>query len=103
MKPTPICITKQKFRFENEGERDFEKKMTDEIPHTNLCYVFLHCLMLLSLSVPFFFFSLYVFVVCVYLLSLYVFAFLFSFFMCVPLQFIEELRSSFPLFLLLTD
>ena len=40
MKPNPICFPKQKFRFENEGERDFEKKRTDEIPYTNLCSLF---------------------------------------------------------------
>ena len=42
MKPDPICITKQKFIFKNmrerERERDLEKKGTDEIPYTNLCY-----------------------------------------------------------------
>ena len=35
MKPNPICITKQKLLFENEGERererDIEKKGTSEI------------------------------------------------------------------------
>ena len=31
MKLDPICITKQKFRFENEGERDLEKKGTDDV------------------------------------------------------------------------
>ena len=52
------------------------------------------------------FYSLFVFAVCVYLLSFCVsaFFFLFFFFFCTcPLQFIEELRSSFPLLLLLPD
>ena len=40
MKLNPICFPKQEFRFENEGERDFEKERTDEIPYTNLCSLF---------------------------------------------------------------
>ena len=36
MKLDPICIMKQKIIFENEGERDFEKKRTNDIPYTNL-------------------------------------------------------------------
>ena len=54
MKPNPICITKQKFKFENEGEKEIEKKGIDEIPYTNLCCIILLCLMLLSLPVPLF-------------------------------------------------
>ena len=100
MKPDPICITKQNFRFASEGERDFEKKRIDEIPYTNLCWVFFLCLMLLSLAVPFFFcFSLFLCSVCVLALFLCIYL---PFSVC-ALQFIEELRSSFPLFLLLTD
>ena len=40
MKLNPICFPKQEFRFENEGERDFEKERTDEISYTNLCSLF---------------------------------------------------------------
>ena len=65
MKPNPICITKQKFKFENEGEKEIEKKGIDEIPYTNLCCIILLCLMLLSLPVPLFFIlSLYLLCVC---------------------------------------
>ena len=82
MKPNPICITKQKLLFENEGERererDIEKKGTGEIPYTNLCCVFLLCFMLLSLSVPLFF-VLSMSLLCVYLLSFSVSASLFFF------------------------
>ena len=55
------------------------------------------------------FYSLFVFAVCVYLLSFcvsaffFLFFFFFFFFCTCPLQFIEELRSSFPLLLLLPD
>ena len=28
MKPNPICFTKQKFKFEEEGERDFGRART---------------------------------------------------------------------------
>ena len=73
MKPDPICTTKQNFRFANEGERDFEKKRIDEIPYTNLCWVFFLCLMLLSLAVPFFFFLLSISLLCVCTCSLFVY------------------------------
>ena len=106
MKPNPICITKQKFKFENEGEKEIEKKGIDEIPYTNLCCIILLCLMLLSLPVPLFF-ILSLSLLCVCTCSLFVslpsFSFFFFFFCTCPLQFIEELRSSFPLLLLLPD
>ena len=81
----PICITKQKLLFENEGERErerereIEKKGTDEIPYTNLCCVFLLCFMLLSLFVPLFF-VLSMSLLCMYLLYFSVSAFFLSFF-----------------------
>ena len=103
MKLDPICITKQKFRFANEGERDLEKKRTDKIPYSNLCYVFLLYLMLLSLSCLSFFSSLYVFALCVYFLSFCVsrqpFSFFLFLFMCVPLSIYREiLKKLFPYF-----
>ena len=74
MKPNPICFTKQKFRFENEGERDFEKKRIDEIPYANLC-----SLLDVTLSIhPSLLFSLYVFAMFVYLLLSLLFFFLVS-------------------------
>ena len=94
-----------KFRFENEGERDLEKKMTDKIPYSNLCYVFLLCLMLLSLSCLSFFSSLYVFALCVYFLSFCVSCqpfFLFCFRVCLSL-FIERFQRSCSLIFLSTD
>ena len=103
MKPNPICITKQKFRFENEGERDLEKKRTDEIPYTNLCCIFLLCLMLLSLSVPLFFSSPYVFAVCVYLLFFFFFC-ISIFFPCVWLSlFTEKFQRNCSLIFLSTN
>ena len=99
MKPNPICITKQKFRFENEGERDLEKKRTDEIPYTNLCCIFLLCLMLLSLSVPLFFSSPYVFAVCVYLLFFFFFFVSpFFFLVCDSLYSQKNSKETVPLF-----
>ena len=74
MKPNPICFTKQKFRFENEGERDFEKKRTNEITYTNL-FSLLDVTLYIRASLLF---SLYVFAMCVYLLSFCVSAFFFS-------------------------
>ena len=74
MKPNPICFTKQKFRFESEGERDFENKRTDEIPYTNLC-----SLLDVTLSIcASLLFSLYVFAMFVYLLLSLLFFFLVS-------------------------
>ena len=70
-------------RKNSEREREREQKMTDEIPYTNLCCVFLLCLMLLSLSVPLSFSSLSVFAVCVLALSLCLFfIYYFFFFAC---------------------
>ena len=60
MKPNPICFPKQEFRFENEGERDFEKK-TDEIAYTNLSSLFD---VTLSIHVSFFLFFLSLLCVC---------------------------------------
>ena len=102
MKPDPICITKQKFIFQNEGERDLEKKRTDKIPYSNLCCVFFLCLMLLSLSCLSFFSSLYVFTLCVYFLS---FCFFFSFFVsvCASLYLQRDSKEVVPLFFLSTD
>ena len=101
MKLNPICFPKQEFRFENEGERDFEKERTDEIPYTNLCCIILLCLMLLSLPVPLFCF-LSVFAMCVYLLSFFVSLpssffspfFLFSFFRAGLSLFIEKFQRN---------
>ena len=107
MKPNPICITKQKLLFENEGERererDIEKKGTSEIPYTNLCCVFLLCFMLLSLSVPLSF-VLSMSLLCVYLLSFSVSAFFFSslrplfFFACWRLFIYREVWETAPTF-----
>ena len=102
MKPNPICFTKQKFRFENEEERDFEKKRTDEIPYTNLCSLLD---VTLSIRAFFFFFSLCLCSVCVIALFLYfrlTFFFFFSFLCVLPL-FIEKLQRSFSLIFLSTD
>ena len=78
MKPNPICFTKQKFRFKNEGERDFEKKRTDEIPYTNL-YSLLDVIFSIRASLLF---SLYVFAI--YVLALFLcLCLLFFFFSCV--------------------
>ena len=76
MKPDPIRITKQKFRFENEGERDFEKKRIDEIPYTNL-----FSLLDVTLFARAFFFSLCLCYVCVIALF-FVFLAFFFFFSC---------------------
>ena len=54
MKLNPICFPKQEFRFENEGERDSEKKRTDEIPYANLYSPFD---VTLSIHASLFFFS----------------------------------------------
>ena len=98
MKPDPICFTKQKFKFENEGERDLEKKETDEISYTNLCYIFLLYLKLLSLYMPFSFSSLCVFAVCV-LAVFFVFVPFLLFFFCVTLSIYREIpKKLFPYF-----
>ena len=92
----------EKIRFENEGERDLEKKMTDKIPYSNLCYVFLLYLMLLSLSCLSFFSSLYVFALCVYFLSFCVsrqpFYFFHFSFLCVPLSIYREIPKKLFLY-----
>ena len=105
MKPDPICITKQKFKFENEGERDLEKKRTNKIPYSNLCCVFLLYLMLLSLSCLSFFSSLYMSLLCVCTFSFFVylvspfFFLLFFLFPCVPLSIYREIpKKLFPYF-----
>ena len=41
MKPNPICFLKQEFKFKNEGERDFEKKRTNEITQNELLHFLL--------------------------------------------------------------
>ena len=70
MKPNPICFPKQEFRFENEGDRDFEKKRTGEIPYTNLCsllnFTLYPCLF-------FFFFLFFLYLPCMCNCSLFVF------------------------------
>ena len=76
MKPNPICFPKQEFRFENEGDRDFEKKKTSEIPYTNLCSL-LNFTLSIRASILFFFFSFFLFFlyllwVCVIALFLYI-------------------------------
>ena len=98
MKPNPICFTKQKFRFENEEERDFEKKRTDEIPYTNLCSLLD---VTLSIRAFFFFFSLCLCSVCVIALFLYfrlTFFFFFFLFVCPPSIYRETPKEFFPYF-----
>ena len=97
-KPDPICITKQKFRFENEGERDFEKKRTDEIPYTNLCSL-LDVTLFVHASL--FFFSLCLCCVCLIALFLCFHSFFFLFFfLCVTLSIYREIpKKLFPYFL----
>ena len=74
MKPNPICFPKQEFRFENEGDRDFEKKRTGEIPYTNLCSLLNFTLSIrASLFFLFFFSLLSVFTVGMCNCSLFVF------------------------------
>ena len=76
----------------SEREREREQKRTDEISYTNLCCVFLLCLMLLSLSCVSFFSSLYVFTLCVYFLFLCILlALFFVLFPCVPLSIYREI------------
>ena len=61
-------------------------------PITNLCCIFLLCLMLLSLCVPLFFFLLSMSLLCVCTCSLFVFLPSFSFFfLCVPLSIYREI------------
>ena len=103
MKPNPICFTKQKFRFKNEGDRDFEKKRTDEISYTNLC-----SLLDVTLSIrASLLFSLYIFAMCVLAFFLYLyllFSLLFFFFyLCVLPLFIERLQRSCSLIFLSTN
>ena len=96
MKPNPICFTIQKFRFENEEERDFEKKRTDEIPYTNLCSLLD---VTLSIRAFFFFFSLCLCSVCVIALFLYFRLSLFFFlFVCPPSIYRETPKEFFPYF-----
>ena len=97
MKLDPICITKQKFRFENEGERDFEKKRTDEITYTNLCYLLD---VTLSIRASLFFSSFCL--CCVCNCSLFVFLLPSSSFLLVEGSlFIEKFEKLFPPFLFL--
>ena len=112
MKPNPICITKRKLFFENEGERegerDTEKKGIDEISYTNLCCVFLLCFM--SLSVPLFFVLISMSLLCVPLLSFSISAFIFLFsrpplffFLCVHLNCSLIFQRNCSLIFLSTD
>ena len=99
MKLDPICITKQKFRFENEGERDFEKKMTNEIPYTNLCFLLD---VTLFIGASFFFSSFCLCRVCVIALFLYFcFPLPFFFLLAEGSLFIEKFEKLFPPFLFL--
>ena len=102
MKPNPICITKQKFKFENEGEKEIEKKGIDEIPYTNLCCIILLCLMLLSLPVPLFFIlslSLLCMCTCSLFVSLPSF-FSLPFFLCVTFSIYREIPKKLFLYFL---
>ena len=100
MKPNPICITKQKFKFENEGERDLEKKGTNVKSHLRTYAAYFSsawcCSLCLCLS---FLPSLYVFAVCVCTCSLFVsmLSFFFSF-ACTPSIYREIPKKLFPYF-----
>ena len=100
MKPNPICFTKQKFRFENEGERDFEKKRTDEILYTNLRSLLdvtlsIRASLLLSLYV----FAMYVLALFLCLCLLFSLLLFFFFFLSYVLPlFIETPKELFPYF-----
>ena len=99
MKPNPSCFTKQKFRFENEGERDFEKKRTDEIPYTNLCSLLdvilsIRASLLFSLYV----FAIYVLALFLCLCLLFLSSFFFFFLSYVLPLFIETPKELFPYF-----
>ena len=100
MKPNPICFTIQKFRFENEEERDFEKKRTDEIPYTNLCSL-LDVILSIRASLLF---SLCLCYVCVLTIFFCVSAFFFFlslfFFSCGTLSIYRKIpKKLFPYFL----
>ena len=74
MKPNPICFPKQEFRFENEGDRDFEKKKTGEIPYTNLCSLLNFTLSIRASLFSFSFFSSF----CIYCGYVYLLSFCIS-------------------------
>ena len=93
--------------FENEEERDIEKKGTDEIPYTNLCCVILLFLVLLSASLfspryclcrvcalAFFFFFFW---------SLPSYLFVFFFVLCVSRSIYKEIPKKLFLILPSTD
>ena len=66
MKLNPICITKQKFRFENEGERDFLRRKGLMKSHNKPMLGILPLLdITLSVRATLFFLLSIVFVVCV--------------------------------------
>ena len=97
MKPNPISFPKQEFRFENEGERDFEKKRTDQIPYTNLCSLFD---VTLSIRASLFFSSFCLCYVCVIALFLYfrLSLLFFSFFRVSSLYLQRDSKGIVPLF-----
>ena len=72
----PYLFSQTKIQIWERGRKRFrEERDWCDIPYTNLCCIFLLCLMLLSLSVPLFFvFSLCLCRVCVHLLSFFFFS-----------------------------
>ena len=94
MKPNPIWFPKQEFRFENEGERDFEKESTNEIPYTNPFSLFDVTLSICASLL----FSLCLCYVCV--LTLFFCVSTFFFFLCVTFSIYREIPNKlFPYFL----